>query len=210
MCLGCCILRLRSGAIRYRGNTAPGTMETPQTNVRLQPGIKLQAKAAAEAEGISLSQFVERALIAWLAGQCTGADTAIDTGAGVIPGLVSRIEAIERRLETGIPVSRNWNHESGLEEIFPQVQPPAPKHPDQNRQQGASKAAQVSGHPPESGGLTVGAALVAAGAEVSEAHAMGSNRDQRMATRYGVKAREWLESQGWERRGWKWYPPVGG
>ena len=104
-------------------------MERPQTNVRLQPGIKAQAKAAAEAEGISLSQFVERALIAWLAGQCTGADTAMDTGAGLIPGLVSRIEAIEAALA---------------------ALPPAPKHPAQNRQQGASKAAQASQHPTES------------------------------------------------------------
>ena len=160
-------------------------METPQTNVRLQPGIKLQAKAAAKAEGISVSQFVERALIAWLAGQCTGTDT----GAGVIPGLVSRIEAIEATLA---------------------ALPPAPKHPAQNRQQGVSKAAQVSQHPPESGGLSVGAALLAAGAEIAEAHAMGSNRDQRMLSRYGLKARDWLESQGWSRRGRSWHPPVEG
>ena len=116
-------------------------MATPQTNVRLQPGIKAQAKNAAEAEGISLSQFVERALIAWLAGQCTGTDTAMDTamdtvmdtgvgtGAGLMPGLVSRIEAIEAALA---------------------ALPPAPKHPAQNRQQGASKAAQASQHPTES------------------------------------------------------------
>ena len=160
-------------------------METPQTNVRLQPGIKLQAKAAAKAEGISVSQFVERALIAWLAGQCTGTDT----GAGVIPGLVSRIEALEATLA---------------------ALPPAPKHPAQNRQQGVSKAAQVSQHPPESGGLSVGAALLAAGAEIAEAHAMGSNRDQRMLSRYGLKARDWLESQGWSRRGRSWHPPVEG
>ena len=164
-------------------------MPTPQTNVRIQPGIKAQAKAAAEAEGISLSQFVERALIAWLAGQCTGADTAMDTGAGLIPGLVSRIEAIEGTLA---------------------ALPPAPKHPAQNRQQGASPRPQVSQHPTESEGLTVGAALIAAGAEISEAHAMGSNRDRSMAARYGVKAAPWLEGQGWSRRGRSWYPPVGG
>ena len=181
--------QLAQGAIRYRGNTAPGTMETPQTNVRIKPGIKAQAKAAAEAEGISLSQFVERALIAWLAGQCTGADTAIDTGAGLIPGLVSRIEAIEATLA---------------------AQPQAPKHPAQNAREGASPRPQVSQHPPESGGLSVGAALLAAKAEITEAHAMGSNRDQRMMTRYGVKAAPWLESQGWRVEGRKWYGPVGG
>ena len=99
--------RLAQGAIRYRGNTAPGTMETPQTNVRIKPGIKAQATAAAKAEGLSLSQFVERALIAWLAGQCTGSDTAIDTGAGLIPGLVSRIEAIEAALAALPPIVSN-------------------------------------------------------------------------------------------------------
>jgi hypothetical protein len=173
-------------------------METPQTNVRLQPGIKLQATAAAKAEGISVSQFIERALIAWLAGQCTGANTAIDTGAGVIPGLVSRIEAIERRLETGIPVSKA------------PTPTPAPKQPSQDGRQGGLEAAQVSQHPTESGGLTVGAALLAAGAELPEGHAMGANRDERMRSRYGMKAREWLEEQGWERRGRSWYPPTGG
>ena len=182
-------------------------MATPQTNVRIKPGIKAQSTAAAKAEGISLSQFVERALIAWLAGQCTGADTAMDTGAGLIPGLVSRIEAIEATLAALPPIVSNSVLGIPRTEATPT---PAPKHPRQDAREGGSKAALVSGQPPESGGLTVGAALIAAGAEVSEAHAMGPNRDERMRSRYGVKARDWLESQGWERRGWKWYPPVGG
>jgi hypothetical protein len=191
--------QLAQGGDKIPGATpTPVSMATPQTNVRIQPGIKAQAKAAAEAEGISVSQFIERALIAWLAGQCTGANTAIDTGAGVIPDLVSRIEAIERRLETGIPVSKA------------PTPTPAPKHPRQDAQQGASTRPQVSQHPPESGGLTVGAALIAAGAELPEAYAMGANRDERMRSRYGMKAREWLEEQGWERRGRSWYPPAGG
>jgi hypothetical protein len=66
---------------------------------------------------------------------------------------------------------------------------------------------QVSKHPPEMEGLSIGAALIAAGAEISEAHAMGSNRDQRMLTRYGVKAGEWLEQLGWVKRGRKWFIP---
>ena len=198
--------RLAQGAIRYRGNTAPGTMETPQTNVRIKPGIKAQATAAAKAEGLSLSQFVERALIAWLAGQCTGSDTAIDTGAGLIPGLVSRIEAIEAALAALPPIVSNSVLGIPRTEATPT---PAPKQPSQDAREGASPRPQVSQHPPESEGLTVGDALVAAGAEVTEAHAMGSNRDQRMVTRYGVKARDWLESQGWERRGRSWYPPAG-
>ena len=90
------------------------------------------------------------------------------------------------------------------------AQPPAPKHPAQDAREGASPRPQVSGHPTESKGLTVGGALIAAGAEVSEGHAMGSNRDQRMVTRYGVKAAPWLEGQGWRVEGRKWYPPVGG
>ena len=90
------------------------------------------------------------------------------------------------------------------------AQPQAPKHPSQDAREGASPPIQVSQHPTESGGLTVGAALLAAGAELNEAHAMGSNRDQRMATRYGLKARDWLLEQGWRVEGRKWYPPVGG
>ena len=87
---------------------------------------------------------------------------------------------------------------------------PKAKQPSQDAQQGASPRPQVSQHPTESGGLSVGSALLAAGAEITEAHAMGSNRDQRMVTRYGVKAAPWLESRGWERRGRSWYGPVGG
>jgi hypothetical protein len=86
---------------------------------------------------------------------------------------------------------------------------PTPKHPRQDAREGASKAAQASQHPPESGGLSVGAALIAAGAEVLEAHAMGSNRDERMRARYGVKAAAWLQLQGWRVEGRKWYPPAG-
>jgi hypothetical protein len=66
---------------------------------------------------------------------------------------------------------------------------------------------QVSKHPPESEGLSVGAALIAAGAEIAESHALGSNRDQRMLTRYGVRGSTWLESLGWFKQGRKWYPP---
>jgi hypothetical protein len=65
---------------------------------------------------------------------------------------------------------------------------------------------QVVEHPPELEGLSIGAALIAAGAEIAEAHALGSNRDQRMLTRYGVKAGEWLERLGWVKRGRKWFP----
>jgi hypothetical protein len=122
-------------------------METPQTNVRLQPGIKAQAKTAAKAEGISVSQFIERALIAWLAGQCTGANTAIDTGAGVIPDLVSRIEAIEAALAALPPIASTSVLGIPRTEATPT---PAPKHPRQDAQQGASTPIQVSQHPPES------------------------------------------------------------
>ena len=66
---------------------------------------------------------------------------------------------------------------------------------------------QVSEHPPELEGLTVGAALLAAGAEISEAHALGTNRDSRMLTRYGVRGATWLEAQGWRKEGRKWFAP---
>lgn len=70
---------------------------------------------------------------------------------------------------------------------------PAAKQPRQNRQQGD--------------GLSIGAALIAAGADISERQAMGGNRDKRMVPRYGVKSREWLLAQGWAKDGLMWYPP---
>ena len=120
-----------------------------------------------------------------------------------------RLTAVEQRLAI---VEQSLGSGAKQRQTAPNspAQPPAPKHPSQNRQQGGSTPIQVSQHPTESGGLTVGAALLAAGAELNEAHAMGSNRDQRMATRYGLKARDWLQEQGWRVEGRKWYPPVGG
>lgn len=66
---------------------------TPQTNVRLSPGIKTQAQAAAETEGISFSELVQRALVAYLAGPNTAKDTGADTASEVIPDVVSALAA---------------------------------------------------------------------------------------------------------------------
>ena len=172
-------------------------MATEQTNLRLDSAIKAQAIAAAGAQDIPLARLVERALVAYLAGDSGVVAPGSSPDSAVVADLIARVERLERggsRADSG--------PDSG-------VVAPVPKHPRQDAREGGSKAAQVSGHPPELGGLTVGAALVAAKAEIAESHAMGSNRDQRMVTRYGLKAAQWLEAQGWERRGWKWYPPVG-
>jgi len=172
-------------------------MATEQTNLRLDIAIKAQAIAAAGAQDIPLARLVERALVAYLAGNSGVVAPGSSSDSTALSDLIARVERLERggsradsKLDSGVVA-------------------PTPKHPRQDAQQGGLEAAQVPQHPPESGGLTVGAALIAAGADVLEAHAMGSNRDPRMVTRYGLKAREWLESQGWSRRGRSWYPPAG-
>jgi hypothetical protein len=173
-------------------------MATEQTNLRLDTAIKAMAIAAAGAQDIPLARLVERALGAYLAGDSAVVAPGSSPDSAVVADLIARVERLERggsradsKLDSGVVA-------------------PAPKHPRQNRQQGASTRPQVSQHPSESGGYSVGAALIAAGAEIPEAHAMGSNRDQRMVTRYGLKAAAWLQLQGWSRRGRSWYPPAGG
>jgi hypothetical protein len=159
-------------------------MKNPQTNLRLSPDIREAAIAAAASRDIGLAALVEQALSAYLG----LADSSPLPGSGHDSDLLARVEALER-----------WRDSS------PVAAPP--KQPSQNRQQGASKPPQVSQQPPEADGLSVGAALIAAGAEIAEAHAMGSNRDQRMVTRYGIKAAPWLEALGWVKDGRKWFPP---
>ena len=119
-----------------------------------------------------------------------------------------RLTAVEQRLAV---VEQSLGSGAQQRQTAPNTpaQPPAPKHPAQDGRGGASPRPQVSQHPPESGGLTVGAALIAAKAEITEGHAMGPNRDRSMVTRYGARARDWLQSQGWELRGRSWYPPPG-
>ena len=173
-------------------------MATEQTNLRLDTAIKAQAIAAAGAQGIPLARLVERALVAYLAGDSAVVAPGSAPDSAVLSDLIARVDRLERDGSRA-----DSRADSG-------VVAPAPKHPSQNRQQGGSTPIQVSGHPPESGGLSVGSALLAAGAEVSEAHAMGANRDERMRSRYGLKAREWLQEVGWSRRGRSWYPPAGG
>ena len=181
-------------------------MATEQTNLRLDTAIKAQAIAAADAQGIPLARWVERALVAYLAGDSGVVAPGSSSDSAVLSELIARVERLERggsRGATRGDSKSDSRADSG-------VVAPVPSQPSQDGREGASKAALVSGQPPESKGLPVGAALVAAGAEITEAHAMGSNRDQRMMTRYGVKAAPWLESQGWRVEGRKWYGPVGG
>jgi hypothetical protein len=166
-------------------------MPNPQTNLRLNPDIRAAALAAADSRGITLAALVEQALGAYLG----LADSSQVAGSGVAIDLVARVEALEK-----------WRDSSQIAPDSSTVAT-APKRPAQNRQQGASKPPRVCQQPPEAGGLTIGAALIAAGVEITEAHAMGSNRDQRMVTRYGIKAAPWLEALGWVKDGRKWFPP---
>ena len=177
-------------------------MATEQTNLRLDSAIKAMAIAAAGAQDIPLARLVERALLAYLAGDGAVVAPGSSPDSAVVADLIARVERLERGA-TRADSRADSRPDSG-------VVAPKAKQPAQNRREGASSRPQVSGHPPESKGLTVGAALVAAGAEVTEAHAMGSNRDRSMVTRYGARARDWLQSQGWRVEGRKWYPPTGG
>lgn len=73
-------------------------MANRQTNLRLDPGIKSAAMAAADLEGIPLARFVEQALAAYL-GIDTNAGAAGDSEiTAAIADLQSRLEAIEARL----------------------------------------------------------------------------------------------------------------
>ena len=162
-------------------------MPTEQTNLRLDSAIKAMAIAAAGAQDIPLARLVERALLAYLAGDSAVVAPGSSPDSAVVADLIARVERLERGATRG---DSRADSRPDSEVVAPKA-----KHPPQ--------------HPTESGGLTVGAALIAAGAEITEAHALGPNRDERMRSRYGVKARDWLESQGWERRGRSWYPPPG-
>ena len=181
-------------------------MATEQTNLRLDTAIKAQAIAAAGAQDIPLARLVERALLAYLAGDSAVVAPGSAPDSGVLSDLIARVERLERGGSSG---ATRGDSKSDSRADSGVVAPKA-KQGSQNAREGASPRPQVSQHPPESGGLSVGAALLAAKAEITEAHAMGSNRDQRMMTRYGVKAAPWLESQGWWVEGRKWYGPVGG
>lgn len=173
----------------------------PQTNIRLDPELKAHAIAAAEVRGISLSRLIEVALDAYLGGDTTLHQPAPDTTLHQqVADLAARVAALEAQqiplrprsyMETEIPVSSDNT----------------PKRPRQNRQQGASTRSPRPEPPTGSEGLTTGAALVSAKADLTEAQAMGTNYDALMVRRYGVKAAAWLIDAGWVKQGKKWYPP---
>jgi hypothetical protein len=54
---------------------------------------------------------------------------------------------------------------------------------------------------------SIGEALVAAGAPIPQAQAIGTNYNARMQTATGLKAAAWLEERGWAPYGRKWCPP---
>lgn len=176
---------------------------TEQTNLRLAAAIKARAKAAAEAENIDLARLVERALVAYL-----DSNSNVVAAANPDSSLVARVAILEAQVAELASKVEVGAVEPGQAETMPPPPPPksAQKQPSQNRQQAASKPPQVAQHTPGEG-LSIGEALLAAGAEISEAHALGSNRDQRMVTRYQMKAAPWLESQGWQMVKRKWHPP---
>lgn len=54
---------------------------------------------------------------------------------------------------------------------------------------------------------SIGEALVAAGAPITEAQAMGTNYNARIKAATGKAAAAWLEERGWTPYGRKWCPP---
>jgi len=179
-------------------------MATEQTNLRLDTAIKAQAIAAAEARGMPLARLVEAALVSYLA-----SDSGVVAENQMVADLAARIERLERlSLATGGDGgSYRVAGGSGSSVVAPAASSAAPKQPSQNRPQGGSARSQVSAHPPDSSGLAVGAALLAAGAGITEAQAMGPNRDRLMVTAHGMKARPWLLALGWRVEGRSWFPP---
>jgi len=113
-------------------------MATEQTNLRLDTAIKAMAIAAAGAQDIPLARLVERALVAYLAGDSAVVAPGSSSDSTALSDLIARVERIERADSRA-----DSKPDSG-------VVAPAPKHPRQDRQQGALEAAQVLGHPPES------------------------------------------------------------
>ena len=172
-------------------------MPNSQTNLRLDAAIKAAAVAASEDSGIPLARWIERAILAYLGssdGAAAGADSVPGAGADSVSGaaeiaaLAARIERLETRLEAGAGAGAAVN-DSGA-------------GAGEDSGAGAGGGTQLGTH-----GYTMGEALIQAGARITESQAMGSNRNRAMATAHGVSAKEFLESQGWQLRGRRWWPP---
>ena len=73
-------------------------MPNPQTNVRLSPDTRARAKAAAKDAGLSLSAWIETAVIAYLDGVgdlVSGDSSEIPELKEMVSDLVSRVERLE-------------------------------------------------------------------------------------------------------------------
>ena len=121
-------------------------MATEQTNLRLDSAIKAMAIAAAGAQDIPLARLVERALLAYLAGDSAVVAPGSAPDSGVLSDLIARVERLERggsRGATRGDSKSDSRADSG-------VVAPKAKQASQDAREGAAKAAQVSQHPTES------------------------------------------------------------
>jgi hypothetical protein len=76
----------------------PDTMPNPQTNVRLSADTRARASAAAKDTGLSLSAWIENAVIAYLDGDkglVSGDSSEIPELKEMVSDLVSRVERLE-------------------------------------------------------------------------------------------------------------------
>ena len=71
-------------------------MATEQTNLRLDTAIKAQAIAAAGAQDIPLARLVERALVAYLAGDSAVVAPGSPPDSAVVADLIARVERLEQ------------------------------------------------------------------------------------------------------------------
>ena len=172
-------------------------MPNSQTNLRLDAAIKSAAVKASSDSGLPLARWIERAILAYLdsgAGVGAGADSVSGAGAGAgsgaaeIAALAARIERLETRLEAGAGAGAAVN-DSG-----------AGAGGDSGA--GVGGGTQLGTH-----GYNMGEALIQAGAKITASQAMGSNRNRAMMAAHGMSAKEFLESQGWQLRGRRWFPP---
>ncbi|MBD2106720.1 ribbon-helix-helix domain-containing protein [Nodosilinea sp. FACHB-13] len=177
----------------------------PNQNIGLRLDVELlaQVDALAEQTGQTRTAIITEAIHQRL-GLPVG-----DSVEQRLANVEQRLSTVEQALGSAAEQRRTVAKHDPIQQN-PAPPPPtttAPKQPRQNAQQGASVQSQVSEHPEKSKGLTTGAALVLAKADLTEAQAMGANYDALMVRRYGVKAAPWLESLGWVRSGRKWWPP---
>lgn len=83
---------------------------------------------------------------------------------------------------------------------------PSPTQASQQPSQPVSRGATNLPSPKtKADGMGIAEALIAANASVEFSP---GNHDRAMQAHYGMKAREWLLSQGWQQQGRKWFRPT--